>query len=175
MDFSAQTLWFWISNFSLKTVAAILILLTGGVSGTIRQISIFNTELSTPDNQQVLVPNSAIMGNVITNVTANPTRRIDLTASISYGENMRKAKDVLARILKEESRVLASPAAVVAVAELGANSVNLVVRPWVNTGDYWDVRFDLTEKIKAEFDREGIAIPFPQQDVHLFVEKQLAG
>ncbi len=144
----------------------------GGVSGTVEQISIFNTELATPDNQQVLVPNSSIMGNVITNVTAKPTRRIDLTIGISYGDDMGRAKEVLARVLQEESRLLSEPAASIAVAELGASSVNLVVRPWVRTADYWDVRFALTEKIKAGFDKEGISIPFPQQDVHLFMEKQ---
>jgi len=148
--------------------------MAGGVSGTVRQISIFNTELATPDNQQVLVPNSAIMSNVITNVNANPTRRIDLSIGIGYGDSMQKAKDVLACIIAEESRILAEPAPAIAVAELAASSVNLVVRPWVKTEDYWAVRLDLTEKIKAEFDREGISIPFPQQDVHLFVEKQPA-
>lgn len=146
----------------------------GGVTGVVKEISIFNTEFATPDNQKVLVPNSAIMGNVITNINANPTRRIDLVIGISYGDDIKLAKETLARIVEEESRVLADPAPTIAVAELADSSVNLVVRPWVNTADYWNVRFDLTEKIKTEFDAGGISIPFPQQDVHLFVEQQTA-
>lgn len=145
---------------------------TSGVSGTVQEISILNTEMSTPDNQKVIVPNSSIMGNVITNVTANPTRRIDLVIGISYADDIAKAKDVLWQILKDNPRILKNPEADVAVAELAGSSVNLVVRPWVKTDDYWSVRFELTEEIKKGFDQAGISIPFAQQDVHLFVEKQ---
>lgn len=144
----------------------------GGVSGTVKEISIFNTEMSTPDNQKVIVPNSNIMGNVITNVTANPTRRIDLVAGISYADDTTKAKEILWQIIKDEPRILKDPATTIAVAELADSSVNIVVRPWVKTEEYWAVRFDITEKIKKEFDKSGVSIPFPQQDVHLFVEKQ---
>lgn len=144
----------------------------GGVSGTVKAISLFNTELATPDNQKVLVPNSSIMGGVITNATANPTRRIDLVIGIAYQDEISRAKTVLLRILGEENRVLADPAATVAVMELGPGSVNLAVRPWVNAEDYWTVRCELIERIKTELDREGISIPFPQQDVHLFVRKE---
>lgn len=146
----------------------------GGVSGTVKEISIFNTELSTPDNQKVIVPNGSIMGNVITNVTANATRRIDLVAGIGYGDDTVKAKEILSQIVQGDNRILPAPAPVIAVSELGDSSVNLVVRPWVNTQDYWAVRFDLTEKIKHEFDKAGISIPFPQRDVHLYTEQQAA-
>lgn len=142
-----------------------------GCSGTVKEISIFNTELATPDNQKLIIPNSSIMGNVITNVTANPTRRIDLVVGIAYEDEITRAKDVLREILAKENRILPEPAATIAVAELGESSVNLVVRPWVKTGDYWDVRFDLTQRIKEEFDRIGLHIPFPQQDLHLFIPK----
>ena len=142
-----------------------------GCSGTVKEISIFNTELATPDNQKLIVPNSSIMGNIITNVTANPTRRIDLVVGIAYEDEMTKAKDVLRGIIANEIRILPEPEPVIAVAELGESSVNLVVRPWVKTGDYWDVRLDLTERIKEEFDRVGLHIPFPQRDVHLFMPK----
>jgi len=141
-----------------------------GVSGTVKQITIFNTEMATPDNQKLIVPNSAIMGNVITNVTANPTRRIDLVAGISYADNLSQAREVLEKIIANEPRILPEPATTIAVAELANSSVNFVVRPWVKPVDYWNVRFALTEQIKLQFDAAGISIPFPQQDVHLFVE-----
>ncbi|MFZ5774394.1 MAG: mechanosensitive ion channel family protein [Thermodesulfobacteriota bacterium] len=143
----------------------------GGVSGTVKAISIFNTELTTPDNQKVLVPNSSIMSGVITNATANPTRRIDLIISIAYQDEVERARRILSRIIGEDSRVLADPAPTIEVLDLGANSVNLAVRPWVATTDYWATRCNLIEKIKAGFEQEGISIPFPQQDVHLFVRK----
>ena len=146
----------------------------GGVSGTVKEITIFNTVMATGDNQKVIVPNSAIMGNVITNVTANTTRRIDLVFGIGYDDDMTRAKEIISRVISEESRILADPAPTIAVAELADSSVNIVARPWVNTGDYWAVRFDLTEKIKREFDENGISIPFPQRDVHIHQVKEAA-
>jgi len=143
----------------------------GGVTGNVMGIDVFNTTLNTPDNQRMIVPNASITNDVITNVTANDTRRVDLVAGIGYQDDIKKAKQVLNRILKEEKRVLETPAPKIAVSELADSSVNFVVRPWVKTSDYWDVYFDLTEKIKLSFDEEGISIPFPQQDVHLFQEK----
>ena len=143
----------------------------GGVTGTVKSIDIFNTTLNTPDNQRVIVPNANITNDVITNVTANDTRRVDLTIGIGYGDDVLKAKQVLGEILKTENRILETPAPKIAVSELADSSVNFVVRPWVKTSDYWDVYFDLTEKIKLTFDQEGISIPFPQQDVHFFQEK----
>lgn len=148
---------------------------TGGVSGTVISIDLFNTILNTPDNQKVIVPNSAITSNVITNVTANDTRRVDLVIGIGYDDDIKKAKEVLQKVLHEEERVLDTPEANIAVSELADSSVNFVVRPWVKTSEYWNVYFALTEKIKIAFDKEGISIPYPQQDVHMFnqqVEKK---
>ena len=141
---------------------------TGGVSGTVVSIDLFNTILNTPDNQKVIVPNSAITSNVITNVTANDTRRVDLVIGIGYDDDIKKAKEVLQKVLQEEDRILDTPEANIAVSELADSSVNFVVRPWVKTSEYWNVYFGLTEKIKIAFDKEGISIPYPQQDVHMF-------
>lgn len=143
-----------------------------GVTGKVESISLFNTIFTTPDNQKIIIPNGKIMGDIITNITANDTRRIDLVVGVSYEDDIEKAKETLMEILNEDPRILKEPAPTVAVAELADSSVNLVVRPWVKTGDYWAVRFDLVEKIKKVFDERGISIPYPQQDVHLFVEKK---
>jgi small conductance mechanosensitive channel len=145
-----------------------------GITAKVENITIFNTLFCTPDNQLIIVPNGKIMSNIITNINAKETRRIDLTVGISYSDDMAKTKEILAGLAKEDSRILVDPAPTVAVAELADSSVNLVFRPWVKTGDYWDVRFDLTEKIKNSLDEAGISIPFPQQDVHLFVDKEEA-
>ncbi len=140
----------------------------GGVTGNVQRIEIFNTILHTPDNQKVIVPNSSITTDVITNVTANDTRRVDLVIGIGYEDDISKAKEVLKAIIKNEKRILEDPPTTIAVSELGDSSVNLVVRPWVKTSDYWNVYFELTEKIKLTFDEKQISFPFPQQDVHLF-------
>lgn len=140
----------------------------GGVSGTVEEITIFNTILSTPDNQKVIVPNNDVTTNIITNVTANPTRRIDMVIGISYDDDIKVARDVLRTVIENDSRILKEPAVRIAVSELADSSVNFVVRPWVKTSDYWDVYFDLTENIKIALDDAGINIPYPQQDVHLY-------
>lgn len=139
----------------------------GGVTGKVQSIAIFSTILTTPDNQKVIVPNGNIINSVITNVTANDTRRIDLVVGIGYDDDIARAKQVLNDIVKSDERILSDPAPTIAVSELADSSVNLVVRPWVKTAEYWDVYFDLMEKIKQTFDAEGISIPYPQQDVHL--------
>lgn len=139
----------------------------GGISGTVETINIFNTELVTPDNQKIFVPNSSIINNEIINVTANDTRRLDLVVGISYQDDIDRAKSVIKGVLDAESRLLDDPEPVIAVSELGDSSVNLVVRPWVKTSEYWPVKFDLLEKIKTTLDQEGITIPFPQMDVHM--------
>jgi len=144
----------------------------GGANGTVKGITMFNTVLHTPDNQVRIVPNGMITSNVITNVTANDTRRVDLVIGISYDDEISKAKKVLDGIINAEKRILADPAPQIAVSELADSSVNLVVRPWVKSGDYWSVYFDLTEKIKVTFDKEGISIPYPQQDVHITTETE---
>jgi len=144
----------------------------GGVLGKVDSITIFNTILNTPDNQRVIIPNSSITSGVITNITANPTRRVDLVMGIGYDDDIKKAKGIMEQIIKDDDRILSDPAATVAVSELADSSVNFVVRPWVKTDDYWDVYFDLTEKIKTTFDKEGITIPYPQQDVHMYTETE---
>lgn len=142
----------------------------GGVLGKVDSITIFNTVLNTPDNQRVIVPNSSITSGVITNITANPTRRVDLVMGIGYDDDIKKAKGIMEQIIKDDDRILTDPAPTIAVSELADSSVNFVVRPWVKTDDYWNVYFDLTEKIKTTFDKEGISIPYPQQDVHMYTE-----
>jgi small conductance mechanosensitive channel len=145
---------------------------TAGITAKVEKITIFNTLFCSPDNQLIIVPNNKIISDIITNINAKDTRRIDLTVGISYTDDMEKTRQILEKLAGEESRVLTDPAPTVAVAELADSSVNLVFRPWVKTSDYWDVRFDLTEKIKNRLDEAGISIPFPQQDVHLFVKKE---
>jgi len=139
----------------------------GGTSGSIETIQIFNTILKTPDNKKVILPNSKIIGDIIINYSAMETRRVDMVFGIGYGDDIKKAKATLERILSEDARVLKDPASTVAVLELADSSVNFAVRPWVKTVDYWGVYFDTTEKVKLTFDQEGISIPFPQQDVHI--------
>lgn len=147
---------------------------TAGITAKVEKITIFNTHFCSPDNQLIIVPNNKIIADIITNINVKDTRRVDLTVGISYSDDMAETKEILARLAKEDSRILADPAPFIAVAELADSSVNLVFRPWVKTADYWDVRFALTEKIKNRLDEAGISIPFPQQDVHLFVEKEKA-
>ena len=139
----------------------------GGTSGSVEEIRIFNTIMKTPDNRKIILPNSKITSDTITNYSAKETRRVDLVFGIGYGDDIKKAKEVLERILTDDSRVLSDPAPVVKVSELADSSVNFVVRPWVKTADYWDVFWDTTEAVKLRFDAEGISIPFPQQDVHM--------
>ena len=147
---------------------------TAGITAKVEKITIFNTLFCTADNQLVIVPNNKIISDIITNINAKDTRRIDLVVGISYSDDMAQTKEILKGLAGDDDRVLDDPAVTIAVSELADSSVNLVFRPWVKTGDYWAVRFDLTEKIKISLDEAGISIPFPQQDVHLFVEKEEA-
>lgn len=143
----------------------------GGVSGTVKHVQIFTTILQTPDNRQIIVPNSQIMAGDITNYSANPTRRVDLVAGCGYDDDLDQVRKVLEGIVADDERVLDEPAATIAVSELGDSSVNFIVRPWVNSGDYWDVHHDITEQIKKRFDAEGISIPYPQRDVHVYTHE----
>lgn len=163
-----------LSNFA----AGVLILLfkpfkigdvveAAGSTGKVVDIGILTTTMNTPDNKKIIIPNSAVMSGTITNVNAYDTRRVDLTAGIGYGDDIGKAKDVLTRIIDQHPKILKDPAPTIEVVELADSSVNFVVRPWVNTPDYWVVYFEVTRSIKEEFDRAGISIPFPQRDVHL--------
>ncbi|WP_082354218.1 mechanosensitive ion channel family protein [Marinagarivorans algicola] len=139
----------------------------GGVAGVVENIEVFNTIFKSGDNKEIIVPNAQIYGGTITNYSARPTRRIDLVIGIGYGDDMKKARDLILAVLAAETRVLKDPEPVVAVSELGDSSVNFVVRPWVATGDYWPTRWAITEAIKETFDANGVSIPFPQQDVHM--------
>jgi len=139
----------------------------GGTAGTVERINIFTTTLQTPDNREVIVPNGQIYDGTITNYSARDTRRCDLVFGIGYGDDLRKAKSIIEGLLGADARVLAEPAAVVAVGELAESSVNINVRPWVSSADYWALRFDLIEAVKIAFDEQGISIPYPQVDVHV--------
>lgn len=139
----------------------------GGTSGSVESVQIFNTTLKTPDNKKVIVPNSQITGDKITNYSAMDKRRIDFVFGIGYDDNIKTAKGILEKIIAEDNRILKDPAPVIAVLELGESSVNFAVRPWVNTADYWPVYFDITEKVKLTFDENNISIPYPQSDVHI--------
>ena len=138
-----------------------------GTAGVVKDITIFTTVLNSPDNQQIIVPNGAIYSGNIVNYSAMATRRVDMVFGIGYDSDLLKAKNLLQDMLKNDERILAEPEPVVAVAELADSSVNLVVRPWVNSADYWAVKFAFTEAVKLRFDQEGIGIPFPQMDVHV--------
>ncbi len=139
-----------------------------GESGIVQEVQIFTTILNTLDNRRVVIPNSQIMAGSITNYTANKLRRVDLTAGVSYGDDLDKVKAALKEVVAADERVVDDPEPTVAVFEMADSSVNFVVRPWVKSEDYWDVYFDLTEAIKKRFDQEGISIPFPQRDVHFY-------
>lgn len=139
-----------------------------GVSGGVQSMSLVSTNIKTPDNQLLVVPNSKIWGDVITNVTANETRRVDLTFGIGYGDDIDHAEKVIRKILESHELILKTPEPVIKVGSLGDSSVNILVRPWTKTSDYWAVYWDLTKTIKQAFDKEGINIPFPQRDVHVY-------
>jgi small conductance mechanosensitive channel len=139
----------------------------GGQSGTVKEVGIFTCELATPDNVQIRVPNSQIFGETIKNFSANDTRRIDLVVGVGYEDDLGVAVRTCQDVVASDARVLDDPETVVAVSELGDSSVNLVVRPWVKTEDYWATRWDLTRALKEQLESAGCSIPFPQRDVHL--------
>lgn len=139
----------------------------GGASGVVEEIGIFTTKMRTGDNKEIIVPNGEIFGGIITNYSRRDTRRVDMVFGIGYDDDIRKAKDIIASVVTADERVLAEPSPLIAVGELGDSSVNFNVRPWVKSGDYWNVYFDLNEKIKLAFDENGISIPYPQMDVHM--------
>ncbi|WP_320170006.1 mechanosensitive ion channel domain-containing protein [Maridesulfovibrio sp.] len=163
-----------LSNFAAGVMLILLrlfkkgdLVTVAGTSGTVQELSAFYTMLSTPDNQKVIVPNSSILQAVIVNTTANNRRRIDLVIGIGYEDDIIKAKELVSRTLAAETRLLKDPAPFIGVGELGASSVDIYIRPWVRTPDYWATRCELLEKIKVAFDEAGISIPYPQTDIHL--------
>jgi len=139
-----------------------------GYMGTVHAIQIFNTILKTPDNKTVIIPNGNLSNGSMTNFSTEPTRRVDMDFGIGYEDDIAKAKSVLNRLVTEETRALKEPAFQIVVGELGDSSVNFKVRVWCNAADYWGIYFDMQEKVKYAFDKEGISIPFPQRDVHLY-------
>ena len=139
----------------------------GGVSGTVKVISLFVTELATPDNVQIIAPNSQMWGTAIRNYSFHNTRRVDFLVGIDYGDNIDTAMATIRRVSGADTRVHRDPEPFVVVGELGDSSVNLIVRLWVNAADYWGVKFNLTKAFKEQLEADGITIPFPQQDVHM--------
>ena len=137
-----------------------------GQSGTVREIQIFNTILATPDNKIIIIPNGGLSTGLMKNYSREATRRVDWEFGIAYGDDYTKAKAVIARLLDADGRVLKDPAYFIALTSLGESSVNIVVRAWVNAGDYWGVYFDMNEKVYKTFAEENLNIPFPQLDVH---------
>lgn len=142
-----------------------------GVGGTVNEIGVFMSTLSTPDNVRITLPNSEISSAVIKNYSAHATRRIDLVMGVSYDDDLNVAVRTIESVLQGDDRVLPDPSPVVAVNELADASVNLVVRPWVKTSDYWTTRWELTKRLKEALETAGCTIPYPQHDVHLFGEK----
>lgn len=141
-----------------------------GFLGIVKEIQIFVTIITTVDNRRVIVPNGPLSNGCITNLNAEPQRRIDMTFGISYGDDVLKAKEVIQGVIAADERIFKNPPPDVFVSEHGESSVNFVVRPWVHSDHYWDVYFHMHEQLKLTFDREGITIPFPQRDVHVFKE-----
>ena len=144
----------------------------GGTAGIVEEIQIFTTKLRTPDNKSIIIPNAKITGDNIVNYSAKDSRRMDMIVGVSYDDDYDQVKEVLEDILAKDGRILEEPPPTIGIFEFGDNSVNFVFRPWVKTAEYWDVYFALTEAIKKRFDEEGITIPYPQRDVHLFEHKE---
>ena len=138
-----------------------------GVTGLVESVSLFATHIRTFDNQLIIIPNNKIWGDIITNTNASNTRRVDMIFGIGYEDDIETAKNTLVSLLTEHPLVLKEPAPVVKLHELADSSVNFICRPWTKTGDYWSVYWDITQSVKETFDRKGISIPYPQQDVHL--------
>ncbi|MFD2256462.1 mechanosensitive ion channel family protein [Luteolibacter algae] len=139
----------------------------GSVSGSVDSVSLVSTTIRTFDNQKVLIPNKKVWGETITNITGMPTRRVDMTFGIGYDDDSDKAQEILERIVAEHELVLETPAPAIHLHELADSSVNFICRPWAKTSDHWTVYWDITKRVKKEFDAAGISIPYPQTDVHL--------
>ena len=138
-----------------------------GHTGIVEEISIFYTNLTTPKNQAIVIPNAQLSNNSIVNYSTKPIRRLDLVFGIDYSDDIDQAKEVLRKIISSEKRVLDEPAFMIGVDALGDNSVNLVTKSWCKNEDYWNLNYELIEKVKKEFDANGISFPFPQRDLHI--------
>jgi small conductance mechanosensitive channel len=144
----------------------------GGTAGTVEAIQLFTTQLASPDNKTIIVPNSKMTGDNIVNYSAKGTRRVDMVFGIGYEDDIDKARNIITEILSQDERILKDPPTNIAVSELADSSVNFIARPWVNAADYWNVYFETTEKVKKRFDAQGISIPYPQRDVHVYEHKE---
>jgi len=142
-----------------------------GVTGKVNAIHIFTTTLTTPDNKTIIIPNAKLGGDNIINYSTQATRRVDLTVGVSYDADLKEVRAILEDIVSKDARILSDPEHQIAVAELADNSVNFVVRVWVESADYWGVFFDTTEDVKLRLDEAGIGIPYPQRDVHVYEHK----
>lgn len=142
-----------------------------GILGTVEEIQIFTTQLKTPDNKTVIIPNAKLTSDNIINYTVKPTRRVDLVFGVSYTDDIDKVKGVISDVLSQDSRILKDPPPTIGLLEMADSSVNFAVRPWVKPDDYWEVYFDINEKMKKRFDAEDISIPFPQRDLHVYEHK----
>lgn len=137
-----------------------------GQAGTVKDVSLFTSELVTPDNVQIIIPNGQVWGASIVNYSFHPTRRLDLSLGIAYEDDIGKAKEAVEEVIKADGRCKSDPAPLVAVSNLGESSVDFVIRIWCEAGDYWDLKWDMTRAIKERMDKEGITIPYPQRVVH---------
>lgn len=142
-----------------------------GYAGSVKAIHVFNTILKTPDNKTIIIPNGALSNGNITNFSTEATRRVDMSFGIGYSDDIQKAKAILKNLIEQDSRILKDPEPAVVLSDLADSSVNFAVRTWCNASDYWGIYFDMQEKVKQAFDKEGISIPFPQQDVHIYQHK----
>jgi small conductance mechanosensitive channel len=142
-----------------------------GQAGTVHAIQILYTVLKSPDNKTIVIPNSAVMGGTITNYSVEDNRRLDLVFGVSYSDDIKKVKELLTQMAMDDERVIKDPAPFIAIKEMADSSVNFLFRVWVKKEDYWPMTFDMQERVKSTFDKEGISIPFPQRDVHLFQQK----
>jgi len=141
-----------------------------GTLGKVESMNLLSTQLRTPDNQLVIVPNNSVWGDVITNVTGITQRRVDMMFGIGYNDDIDKAQKILEEIVTSHEKVLKDPEPIVKLHELGDSSVNFICRPWTRPDDYWNVYWDITREVKRRFDAEGVSIPFPQRDVHIYQE-----
>ncbi|MCB1646747.1 MAG: mechanosensitive ion channel [Pseudomonadales bacterium] len=145
---------------------------TSGHMGTVREIGVFNTIMTTGDNKTIILPNGAVSNGTLTNFSTQATRRVDIVFGIGYDDDLKKAKEVLTGLIEADERILKDPAPMVVISSLGDSSVNITTRSWVDAANYWPVFFDLTENAKLAFDEHGISIPFPQRDVHIYQESK---
>ena len=139
-----------------------------GTTGTVEEIQIFTTQLKTPDNKTIIIPNASMLGGNIINYSTKGSRRVDMVFGIGYEDDIDRARAIILDILQNDPRVFKDPVPVALLSELADSSVNFAVRAWANAGDYWDVYFETTEKVKKRFDEENVSIPFPQRDVHIY-------